>query len=774
MWSAPRRLSILVSLVMTMIVSVTCGSGRGAERPPGATPSPAASPTPPPPAPARRATVAAKPQAPPPGLAGLGLVTDPLPMPLPMPAGSGDQAAGVLADRILAGGEDALPAFVAALQASGVAVRGPEDQLVVRPAEPWQGLIVDAWELRTMLAPVMPERTVTLTLSDFADTLRTTIPQLKDAPVAHLLVHDLRHLAQGPDSPRRFWARFVIALGHGLDGPPLMTDADPSTIRVNGLQASLIMRRLSLDFLIRAGADPNPQAASTVSSGQWSLVEPLYAEALPCTMNSTERTIMDVFAQASKWAVSGQRVIGDVGFGGMLGYMDKNGWNGAAQYKEGKGYASELLSLAKFIAMYAALDVKVSMDGAPLVRTKAMRPSSGERKDLTAVVRLNMGNMQYVNCFRVMLNAGGLDFKLPNDGPAKGAQIEWYGLSGFDESAAALHGGPEQIVRFVGDSGSQLQNGGSFTSFNSITKSPVDADGKARVTVEGVGQKDKLAAEVHERTKQARVRVNVALKGADFFSDIKDAASAAPGGPKSLTSLPLEVLYRSKWASAGHYTFDVTDWSDEGKWSGTVTVNTRRVIPLDSKGPMGSLTSRETQALDATLQVTDTLQDASNDGTIAANMKAAVDAHYTIEGSSSGVRFRAGCNDADLTNSGSKWAEGGSGGSEVTIVVVVSDGQAHVGVDSSNFQFPYSGTEESEEQRNDVQGHISMKGATRTCTIYSYSNPSRPLTGTVGIGTIDVAGPVDPKDPTHIHGTTGPKQFGTDTVQTITWDLRRN
>jgi len=49
-----------------------------------------------------------------------------------------------------------------------------------------------------------------------------------------------------------------------------------------------------------------------------------------------------------------------------------------------------------------------------------------------------------------------------------------------------------------------------------------------------------------------------------------------------------------------------------------------------------------------------------------------------------------------------------------------------------------------------------------------------PLTGATGIGTIDVAGKVDPNDPSHIHGTTGPKQFGTDTVQTVTWDLGRD
>ena len=87
----------------------------------------------------------------------------------------------------------------------------------------------------------------------------------------------------------------------------------------------------------------------------------------------------------------------------------------------------------------------------PLVRTKDVKPASGERKELTATVRLNVGNASMLNCFRIMLNAAGLDFSLPNDGAVKGAQVDWDGLDGFDEAAATLHDGPDQIVRFVGD-----------------------------------------------------------------------------------------------------------------------------------------------------------------------------------------------------------------------------------------------------------------------------------------------------------------------------------
>ena len=313
------------------------------------------------------------------------------------------------------------------------------------------------------------------------------------------------------------------------------------------------------------------------------------------------------------------------------------------------------------------------MDAAPLVRTKDVRPSSGERKDLVAAVRMNVGNAQMVNCFRIMLNAGGLDFKLPNDGAVKGAQLDWEGVTGFSESDATLHGGPEQIVRFVGDPKGQFQNGGASTSFNPITKAVTDADGKVRVTVEGVGQPNKLAQNVRRRPKQASVRVNVALKGADLVGDLKDAAVAGTSGVKSLTTLPLDILYRSRWISKGHYTFDVIDWSDEGKWTGTVTVSTTRTIDMSSQGLKGHGSSHDTHTMEAEMQVTDTIQDASSNGNIVGNMKASIHAHYTWEGTDSGGQTGGGCDPSqELTYSKTRWAEGEAGGGEVIIVVVVT------------------------------------------------------------------------------------------------------
>ena len=79
-----------------------------------------------------------------------------------------------------------------------------------------------------------------------------------------------------------------------------------------------------------------------------------------------------------------------------------------------------------------------------------------------------------------MLNAVGLDFSLPNDGPVKGAHVNWYGAEGFDISAAPLHGGSEAIVELT-----EPEAGTSSFGRDPITDAVTGEDGKVHVDVEG-------------------------------------------------------------------------------------------------------------------------------------------------------------------------------------------------------------------------------------------------------------------------------------------------
>ena len=399
-------------------------------------------------------------------LDALGAPDDPLPSPLQLlttgePVQS-DSGAETLARQILEGSPDLLPALVTALQASGIGIVGPDNAVVAKPAEPWQGMVMQRWEVRLAAAMVLPGRSVTFALPDLAAFLVAAIPELKGAPVEQLIVQDLRALADSPVPTKRFFGRFIAALGrHAVSPAPydLLGDVNPQTIQLSGLQVSLLLRRLAIDFLtLTAAAAPaqSPTPAKKTASFFGTLDTWIVPTALaqghvptahaqgqtPCAMSERTQTIMDVVSVGSSLVWGGFEV-GDLG---MRGFMEKMGMN---RVSRAAAIASTLLAYAQFISTYAALEAEVTMENAPLERTKKARPQTGERKELTAIVRMNVGNAEMLNCFRAMLIAVGLDFSVPNNGPVKGARASWYGVDGFDQSAAALHGGSEAIVQFV-------------------------------------------------------------------------------------------------------------------------------------------------------------------------------------------------------------------------------------------------------------------------------------------------------------------------------------
>jgi hypothetical protein len=84
------------------------------------------------------------------------------------------------------------------------------------------------------------------------------------------------------------------------------------------------------------------------------------------------------------------------------------------------------LAYAKFIHTYAALEVTLALeDQPPLVRTKDSTP--GERKQMQATVKMNIGNWQMYNCIRTVMNVtAGIDFATLNDGPIADVGVNWH------------------------------------------------------------------------------------------------------------------------------------------------------------------------------------------------------------------------------------------------------------------------------------------------------------------------------------------------------------
>jgi hypothetical protein len=409
---------------------------------------------------------------------------------------------------------------------------------------------------------MQPDRTLSVPLSNLSEVLASPLAELEGAPLDELILRGVRdrvHVAE-EGTPSLFWAWFIVELGRQAPstgpfiGPYDMLIPVASTdISLNAVQLALVLQRLIGDLaafsgVTTVGAAGDLRAGDLAPQGGWSFVKRAYAqEQRPCTLSGTEGVIVDGAASAAT-----------TGFGALMGYLEEQGMKAAGKLAAITGYANLLSTYLKLVWTQAAFDIGMGMDGAgpPLERTKAPRPRSGEQRTLAALVTMDIGDAQWANCFRLVLNAAGLDFSLPNDGPVKGASVQWIGVEGFNEAAEILGEG-EQLVRFYG---------------SDPTRHTTDAAGVSRIGVEGVGQPGELRADVEQVAKYAKVRAMVALKPADLFQDLTDAAGTAAGGVAGLLVLPAEMLYRTHWTLGATYTFQVLDWDvAPQQWSGTIT-----------------------------------------------------------------------------------------------------------------------------------------------------------------------------------------------------------
>ena len=524
-----------------------------------------------------------------------------LPAPAPTPDGSSAATAVTLAQQVRGGGEGGAAALLAALRLSGIGVRGPNEEMAVDPVRPAQGTMIEAWEIRPLVALAREERPVLIPLGELALLIHSTLPELADAPIEQYFMDGVRGHTTDLESPLAFWANFVNALGGShpaLGEPDLVTAGDPRAVVVNGLQASLLLRRLGTDLLVRA--HPSDAHSAFLAPLRWLSPEPLYAAEAPrpCTLTPAEQTIMDLTAFGTGAIIGGVKS-GDLGFPGLMEYLGKKGVPGVEAIGKFTSVAGIVLSYAQFLQTYSALEADLAIDQGPLPRTKELRPKTGEQRKLVASIHFTTGDGQAINCFRIMLNSAGLDFTVAQNGPVKGAKVAWTGISGFNQAAAVLHGGPEAIVQFVDDPANRIQSGDNwtFSGGNAVVNQTADDNGTVHIAVEGRGQSKPVPDGAGRVVKEATVGIQVAVKGADLFGDAKDAASTAMAGTAGLTTMPLEILYRMKWATAGTLTFPVLDWGKGKGWSGWVDVTIRGSGHLDNMVatiPLASTRSRYT------------------------------------------------------------------------------------------------------------------------------------------------------------------------------------
>lgn len=497
-----------------------------------------------------------------------------MPPRLPVEGNAAEQAA-VLASQIQQGGEEAVAALVTALDLAGFPIRNSDGTVIV-PSAPSQGIAFNAWEVNTLANLVARRRTLSAPLASVASALASPLPELTGGAMTGFILDAVRRPAYTTEGPLVFWSAFITELGRRAQTHAqydLLGEIDAATTQLDILQVAFITKRLAADVAAfaqpeRAQAPPaEPRFALHLPA--W-LMQPVAAQPSPCQFTDTETEILD-------WTA----IVTTNAFGALTGWLGTRGVSGAAGAGAAAAYTGVVLVYLKLALTQWAFEIEFELKDAPLVRTAQVRPQQGEERTLVTTVSMDFGKVSWINCYRIMLNAVGLDLNVDRNGPYKGAEVTWTGRAGF-RGAWAIGAGPEHLVMLSADSEGRIQGSGPMGNMNQIT----DDNGEARVTVTGRGQDEFLGSQPRELMKSATVSAMVVLKPADLYRDFKDAGQTVIGGAAAVLTIPAELLYRTRWSFGGTYTFPIRDWRAGNGWTGTVSYRLieRRVSEINREG----------------------------------------------------------------------------------------------------------------------------------------------------------------------------------------------
>jgi hypothetical protein len=518
---------------------------------------------------------------------GLPFKTGKLPEPARKPSGSVDEVAALLAKQISARDEQSVPALLTAILNSGIGLRD-RDGSVLQTVDPGQGLLFDAWEVASMAKMYGDGKRVPLQY--LTESLKL-IPDLKDVPLDAALLEGIRDRAQGSDPLMRFWARFLVELGRQQEKPYDLLNANAKDVQLDAIQSALVLRRLvgdlyvagqknnrtsqtrfeehstpirSLPRLVRFSPSIPHMSQTLFIAPSWQSIRQLSAVGKPCEGLGGD-PIQDVLATE----VTGiwDNLFGDTKLGKAV------------------GIANVVLAYAKFIAAYATLETEITVANPPVIRTRNATPDRTGRRQLTAKVTMNLGKWDQINCFRSALNLfTGLDFNLLDDGPIEGVEVNWHldqgGAGDFYSNRTGVTGN-RQIVGFVND-GPRIQDAGTYAgasgrsgvAVGNATRGKTDKEGKTSVYLEGSPKIPYVAPPFVPVMKQAVVRTTIKMKAGDIKGDAADLWGQLRGGLSGLITMPLELLYRTDWASTATLAVPVRDHEPcEGGWYGTVTMS---------------------------------------------------------------------------------------------------------------------------------------------------------------------------------------------------------
>lgn len=463
----------------------------------------------------------------------------------PPGGGSGADTAAVdakavrMAADILKGGDQTEPALQKALLDAGFSIQEIDGTTTMPTSSDSLGMLFSRWDLDAMAAGITNGGVVTLADYTAAVQLVFLDPALGQvnldaAQITTDMLADLRNSATSGVSATRKWARLIVELGRQSDASYDLMDPniDSSVVELNSVQLNLWTQMFAGDIVSSSTAAPTSAAQAKIAR-----VAHDTAPAAPCTLTDTQQMIMD---QAARTATTG--------FKETTKYLNDHGVAGAGTLSKASKGANMALVYAKLLASLLAFKMDFKADLTELVRTLST-VNGGQQMHITATVAFDNGNLQLLNCARIVGNLVGVDLKLNATGPIKNAEINWYILQGETQGSAGQLG----YIRWAAGN---LPNVARST----------DANGQDTITVEGAPQ-PKHIVDPHSVEKPGKVHAKISLVKADI---VKDVINQIPSGsnPWGLgASLPAEMILRTGLLFERSYSFTVVDWEECGDTS---------------------------------------------------------------------------------------------------------------------------------------------------------------------------------------------------------------
>jgi hypothetical protein len=655
-----------------------------------------------------------------------------LPEPARLPRGTVDQQAAALAKAVSLRDESSLAALYAAVLAAGFSVRDADGSLM-QTTERGQGIILDGGELAAT-AKLYGE-SYGVALSHLGDAFSRGIPELKDLGLANLISDGIRTGANSNNPSVRFLSRFIVELGRNGEPPhDFLGNADPAKIRLDAIQVSLILTRLTGDFLIgdQKAAQPKHHA-------------PLRMQSL-CDTTPKEDLILDFNALAST---------------SLFGILKDKVGGKLEKYGGAAGVANIAATVFKFILTYSLVDVEITMDGDMLERTKSDKTSGGVQT-LTAKLKILPSSWDKLKCVRFALNLAGIDVSLPSAGPLSDTTVQWNLVRGGDSQG--IFG---SVVDWI--SGEDERDDIVYLNPKD-GKRTADEGGVSTIYVIGAPQKEDLTRrKVFELYKAAGVNVGVQIKPTKIkdaeaaFSNLMDVVGIIfsfltedfiGGG----VSLIFETMYRTNWYSSKPFYFMVKDWEPcKGHWQGTITYTTS----FKEKGSAENVHLTQSWNDEKFYEAKAVIPGRRDDqGSQIANVQATAHERREMIGTGKGVCYR--------TTTQIREVSGSNGETTTAFSITMNPRTRQYSVSAPTILVQATGVDSVDSKVQGACNNPWNKDVNRSSPLNLSLDAEGPI--------VEGKGTIDPSNPDVISGketVTVPTNRGGERKVTITWDLRK-